>query len=99
MFSPADVAKIAATIYGTETAVLAMQGTVQQLSPEAFVPAAMRILKESYDAVAMGVDVYLDKHRAQLEAIPVGDVEPTNPAQLAGKAAPADDDGDDEPTT
>jgi hypothetical protein len=59
MYAPADVAKITALIYGVETLCIAIQGETQQLSPESFVPNAVRLLQESAKVQSLGVDGYL----------------------------------------
>ena len=55
----ADIAKVAAVIYAVETLSLASQGEVQTLTPEAFVPAAVKIVRESERAVGMGLAEYV----------------------------------------
>jgi hypothetical protein len=55
----ADVAKVAAIIYAVETLSLVSNGEVQTLAPEAFVPAAVRILQEAEKVQGLGVDTYL----------------------------------------
>ena len=63
MFTAPDVAKVAVLLYGVETVslTLASQGAeTQQLTPEAFVPGAVRLLREASKVQAKGVEKYLD---------------------------------------
>lgn len=60
MFTAPDVAKVAVLLYGVETLSLASQGETQRLTPEAFVPGAVRLLSESAKVQAKGVEKYLD---------------------------------------
>lgn len=59
MYAPQDVAKVAALLYGVETLCIAVQGETQQLTPEQFVPGAVRLLQECAKVQALGADKYL----------------------------------------
>jgi hypothetical protein len=68
MFAPVDVAKVAAILYGTETVCLAAQGLTQEVTPERFVPGAVRLLVEAAKVESLGVDMYLAEVQAAREA-------------------------------
>ena len=64
-----EVAKVAIALYAAETMALAAQGEAQTAWPEAFVPGALRLLDECYEACA-DIDVYLIRH-PRSDALPV----------------------------
>lgn len=76
-----EVAKVAAVLYTVETLSLQAQGETQTLAPEAFVPGAVRILREAQRAEGLGWDVYL----AAGEAAAIADA----PQPLVTDAPPA----------
>ncbi len=72
-----EVSQVAAIIYAVETLSLASQGETQRLSPEQFVPAAVRIVQEAERAQGMGAAAYLDAISTALQA--EEDAEQPNP--------------------
>ncbi len=63
-----ELSQVAAIIYAVETLSLASQGETQRLSPEQFVPAAVRIVQEAERAQGMGAAAYLDAISTALQA-------------------------------
>lgn len=59
MFAPADIAKVAVGLLAAAT----VADPTQEKTPESFVPAAVRVLKEAHKAVSGegGVDKYLEE--------------------------------------